>query len=35
MKEFIEEYGAIIFITIVGLAILYGLYEVLEMVCLI
>jgi hypothetical protein len=35
MKEFIDEYGAIIAISIIGLAIVNGLWEVLKMVCMI
>jgi len=35
MKEFFEEYGAIIFISIIGLAVVYGMWEMLKMVCTI
>lgn len=33
MKEFIEEYGGIIVIVLIGLLAINGMYEVLRLVC--
>lgn len=34
MKEFIEEYGGIVVITIIGLAVIGGMWEVVKLICL-
>lgn len=33
MKEFLEEYGGIIAISIVGFAVMSGLWDILRMIC--
>ena len=33
MKEFLEEYGGIIAISIMGFAIMSGLWDILRMIC--
>lgn len=33
MKEFLEEYGGIIALSIVGFAVMSGLWDVLRMLC--
>ena len=35
LMRIFEEYGAIIFISIIGLAVVYGMWEMLKMVCTI
>ncbi len=33
MKEFLEEYGGIIAISIMGFAVMSGLWEILRVIC--
>lgn len=33
MKEFIEEYGGIIAISLMGYAVMSGLWEILQTIC--
>lgn len=33
MKEFIEEYGGIITISLMGYAVMSGLWEILRIIC--
>ena len=33
MKEFLEEYGGIIAISVMGYAVMSGLWDILRMIC--
>jgi hypothetical protein len=33
LKEFLEEYGGIIAISLTGFAVMYGLWDILRMIC--